>query len=102
MKKPLHMLTGVNIGDYEFNHDTIIDVIKKYKFGKENGNLFNYLHLRMDRGKVPSELLYKWAEYLRDNEIYFMVVDDYQLPPEGKDLVLDREEIEKIQEIAGE
>mgnify|MGYP003288571563 CR=1 FL=1 len=28
MKKPLHMLCGVNIGDYEFNHDTIIDVIK--------------------------------------------------------------------------
>ena len=39
MKKPQHMLCGVNIGDYEFNHDTIIEVIKKYKFGLENGNL---------------------------------------------------------------
>ncbi len=34
------MLTGVNIGDYEFVPDTILDVVKKYKFGKENGDVF--------------------------------------------------------------
>ena len=43
MKKPLHMLTGVNIGDYEFKPDTIMDVLKKYKFAKEeNGGLFRF------------------------------------------------------------
>ena len=73
MKKPLHMLVGVNIGDYEFNHDTIIDVIKKYKFGLENGNLFRFLQLRMDRGRPTKERLYEWAKYLHDNEIYFHI-----------------------------
>ena len=42
MKKPLHMLTGVNIGDYEFVPDTILDVVRKYKFGKENGDVFKF------------------------------------------------------------
>ena len=43
MKKPLHMQTGVGIGDYHFDPNNILDVVKKYKFGKENGGLFNFL-----------------------------------------------------------
>ena len=102
MKKPLHMLTGINIGDYEFDHNTIIDVLKKFKFGKENGGVFNWCPIRLDRGKVPSELLYKWAEYFRDNEIYFMFKNGYARGKAVVELVLTKEEIEKVQEIAGE
>ena len=101
MKKPLHMLTGVNIGDYEFNPDTILDVIKKYKFGKENGGIFNYLVLRMDMAKPTEEQLCTWAKYLRDNEVYFSIVDCY---PRVGELCsyIPGEYKKKVAEIAGE
>ena len=35
MKKPLHMITGINLGDYDFDPDTFMDLVKKYKFGKK-------------------------------------------------------------------
>ena len=56
MKKPMHMLTGVNIGDYHFEPDNILDVVKKYKFGKENGGLFNFLSIRMDKERPEGAL----------------------------------------------
>ena len=78
MKKPLHMLTGVNIGDYEFKPDTILDVIKKYKFGKvEDGNLFRFLSIRVDWERPTSEQLYEWARYLSENEVYFSITNNY-------------------------
>jgi hypothetical protein len=61
------MLTGVNIGDYEFVPDTILDVVKKYKFGKENGDVFKFLTLRMDWERPTSEQLYEWARYFKEN-----------------------------------
>ena len=100
MKKPKHVLSGVNIADYEFNHDTIIDNIKKYKFGKENGDLFHFCVLRMDKGH-PGELLYTWAEYLRDNEVYFIIKNNYPRMGVIKP-VLSKEECEKVAEIGGD
>ena len=101
MQKKEHMLTGVNIGDYEFNPSTILDVIKKYKFGKENGGVFNYLRLRMDKEPPSSEQLYAWAKYLADNEIYFKICNNY--PRVGKITTYrSKEEMEMIAEIAGE
>ncbi len=101
MKKPEHMLCGVNIGDYEFVPDTILDVVKKYKFGKENGNLFRFLAIRVDKERPTSEHLYKWAEYFRDNEIYFCISNNYSRFEETP-LTLTKEETVKIGEIAGE
>ena len=101
MKKPLHMLAGVNIGDYEFNHDTIIDVIKKYKFGLENGNLFRVLHLRVDMGRPSKERLYEWAKYLADNEVYFQISNNY---PRIGELytILDKDDLKILSEVGGE
>ena len=95
------MQTGVNIGDYEFNPDTIMDVIKKYKFGNENGGVFRFLTLRMDWNRPTSEQLYTWAKYLAENEVYFLLTGNYPRYGELK-LRLTREEIEKLYEIAGE
>ena len=39
MKKPKHMLTGVNIAHYRLEPDELIDVAKRFKFGKENGGV---------------------------------------------------------------
>ncbi len=102
MKKPLHMLTGVNIGDYEFIPETILDVLKKYKFGKvEDGNLFRFLSIRVDWERPTSEQLYSWAKFFKENEVYFCITNNYN---RYKDipLVLTKEETEKIGEIAGE
>ena len=101
MKKPLHMLTGVNIGDYEFEPDTILDVIKKYKFGKENGGVFTYVALRMDQKSPTSEQLYSWAKYLADNEVYFSINDSYPRIGEMR-CYRSKEDMEKVAEIAGE
>ena len=101
MKKPQHMLCGVNIGDYEFIPDTIIDVVKKYKFGLENGNLFNFLSIRVDQARPTSEHLYAWAKYFAENEVYFCITNNYNRYKDTP-LTLTKEETEKIAEIAGE
>ena len=101
MKKPTHMLCGVNIGDYEFIPDTIIDVVKKYKFGKENGNLFNFLSIRVDQARPTSEHLYTWAKYFAENEVYFCIANNYNRYKETP-LVLTKEETEKLAELGGE
>jgi len=102
MKKPLHMLTGVNIGDYEFKPDTIIDVLKKYKFKKEeDGGLFRFLSIRVDWERPTSEQLYEWARYFKENEIYFCITNNYNRYKDTP-LIVTKEEMEKIAEIAGE
>ena len=101
MKKPLHMLTGVNIGDYGFSPEIVMDRVKKLKFGKENGGIFNYLSIRLRPADVPAETLYEWARYFRENGIYFKLSGNY--PRMGElNLRLNKEEIKKLQEIAGE
>ena len=101
MKKPKHMLTGVNIGDYGFTPDVVMDRVKKLGFGKENGGVFNYLSIRLRPADVPAETLYEWAKYFRENGIYFKLSGNY--PRMGElNLRLKKEEMEKLQEIAGE
>ena len=101
MKKPLHMKTGVNIGDYHFEPDTVLDVVKKYKFGKENGGLFNFLSIRLDKERPTSEQLYEWAKYFHDNEIYFKLSGNVSRIGD-KTPRLTKEETVKIQELGGE
>ena len=102
MKKPLHMQTGVNIGDYHFEPDNILDVVKKYKFGKENGGLFNFLAIRLDKKRPTSEQLYEWARYFHDNEIYFKISGNVPRRGDNRTPKLTPEETAKIQELAGE
>ena len=101
MKKPLHMLTGVNVVDYGYDPATFMDRVKKFKFGKENGSLFNFLTVRMDIARPTTAQLYEWAEYFRDNGIYFKLSGS--VPRMGEQIPkLTREENEKMQDIAGE
>ena len=101
MKKPIHMQTGVGIGDYHFEPDKILDVVRKYKFGKENGGLFNFLSIRLDKDRPTTEQLCEWAKYFHDNEIYFKLSGN--VPRQGERIPrLTREETEMIQELGGE
>ena len=101
MKKPLHMISGVNLGDYGFDPDNFMSLVKRFKFGKENGNVFNCLTVRLDQ-KAPSfEQLCEWAEYFCKNEIYFRIAGNYKRF-ERLSLRLTKEEIGKIAEIGGE
>ena len=95
------MLTGVNLGDYGFHKDTFMGLVKRFKFGHENGDVFNYLTVRLDQGRPSSEQLYEWAKYFADNGIYFRFAGNYNRW-EKIALRLSKEETEKIQEIAGE
>ncbi len=101
MKKPLHMQTGINIGDYEFIPEKVIDVVKQYKFGKENGGLFNFLIIRVDWQRPTSEQLYEWARYFRENEVYFIIDGNFPRYGEQKP-ILTREETERLCELGGE
>ena len=95
------MLSGVNIGDYEFVPETILDNVKKYKFGNKEGDLFNFLTIRVDWERPTSEQLYEWAKYFRDNEIYFIISGNFPRYGEQVPRISD-EEMEKMGEIAGE
>ncbi|MBR5140236.1 MAG: hypothetical protein IKV16_04190, partial [Clostridia bacterium] len=101
MKKPRHMLTGVNIGDYGFDPDTVMDRIKKYKIGKNNGGVFNYVRFRLDQKRPTTEQLREWAQAMRDNEVYFQTCGDY---PRVGDLYtrMTKEEVKMLTEIGGE
>ena len=101
MKKPKHMLTGVNIGDYGFDPDKVMDQLKKYKIGKNNGGVFTFVRFRVDQKRPTTEQLREWAETLRENEVHFMVVNNY---PRVGDLytTLTKDEIEMLHEVGGE
>ena len=101
MKKPLHMLTGINLVDYGFDPDTFLSLVKRFKYGNKPGDVFNYISVRLDQKMPTFEQLCEWAEYFRDNKIYFEIVGNH--PRVGK-LVskLTKEQFAGIKEIAGE
>ena len=102
MKKPLHMLTGLNLVDYGFDPDTFLPLVKRFKYGKENGDLFKFISVRLDQKRPTDEQLFEWAEYFRDNKIYFKTTGNYARFDKEVDLKLSRETTQKLHEIAGE
>ena len=101
MKKQKHMITGLNLVDYGFDPDTFLPLVKRFKVGKENGNIFNYLTVRLDQKMPTIEQLYEWAQYFHDNEVYFKLVGNH--PRKGELFsILSKEEMAKLQEIGGE
>ena len=102
MKKPERMCVGVNIGDYDFDPDKVMDLFKKYKFGNDNGGLFRYLVLRMDQKAPTTEQLYQWAEYLGKNEVYFSIVNNYRRGSKELMQYRTKEEMEKVAELGGD
>ena len=101
MKKPLHMLTGINLVDYGFDPDTFLPLVKRFKVGENYGGVFNYISVRLDQKMPTIEQLYEWAEYFRDNKVYFKIVGNH--PRIGKLFSrLTKEQFAKIKEIAGE
>ena len=101
MKKPLHMLTGVNIGDYGFDPDKVMDQLKHFKIGKNNGGIFTFVRFRVDQKRPTTEQLREWAQAMKENELYFMIVNNY---PRVGELytTLTKEEIEMLHEVGGE
>ena len=101
MKKPKHMLTGINLVDYGFDPDTFLPLVKRFKVGKNYGDVFNYISVRLDQKMPTIEQLYEWAQYFHDNEVYFKIVGNH---PRVGELFsrLSKEEMAKIQEIGGE
>ena len=102
MKKPLHMLTGLNLVDYGFDPDTFLPLVKRFKHGKENGNVFNVISVRLDQKRPTTEQLYEWAKYFHDNEIYFKTSGNFPRFEKEVTFTLSKEETEKIAELAGE
>ncbi|MBE6645072.1 MAG: hypothetical protein E7612_06830, partial [Ruminococcaceae bacterium] len=102
MKKPLHMLTGLNLVDYGFDPDTFLPLVKRFKYGKENGDLFKFISVRLDQKKPTDEQLFEWAEFFRDNKIYFKTAGNYARFEKEVNLQLTKETTEKLHEIAGE
>ena len=101
MKKPLHMLTGINLVDYGFDPDTFLPLVKRFKVGDSVGGVFNYISVRLDQKMPTIEQIYEWAEYFRDNKVYFKIVGNH--PRVGKLFSrLTKEQFAKIKEIAGE
>ena len=101
MKKQKHMVTGINLVDYGFDPDTFLPLVKRFKVGKNYGDVFNYLTVRLDQKMPTIEQLYEWAQYFHDNEVYFKLVGNH--PRKGELFsILSKEEMAKLQEIGGE
>ena len=101
MKKPIHMLTGINLVDYGFDPDTFLPLVKRFKVGENYGGVFKYISVRLDQKMPTIEQLYEWAQYFKDNKVYFKIVGNH--PRVGKPVSkLTKEQFAKIKEIAGE
>ena len=101
MKKQKHMVTGINLVDYGFDPDTFLPLVKRFKVGKNHGDVFNYVTVRLDQKMPTIEQLYEWAQYFHDNEVYFKLVGNH--PRKGELFsILSKEEMAKLQEIGGE
>lgn len=95
---PQTILHGVHIGEHSFETDKILDEIKQRC--TEEG--MNYVVIRLGGRKILPETLYRWAEYLAQNEIYFAYL--YTVwPDENGDIVscLTAETVAQLQRIAG-
>ena len=102
MKKPLHMITGINLADYGFDPDNFLDLAKRFGHGKENGDVFNILSVRLDQKRPTTEQLREWAEFFRDNGIYFKTSGNFARFEKEVNLKLTKEETDMLCEIAGE
>ena len=95
------MLMGVNIGDYGFDPDKVMDQFKKFKIGKNNGGVFYFVQFRMDQKRPTTEQLREWAQHMRENEVYFQTVEN--TPRVGNIYSrLSKEEIAMLYEVGGE
>ena len=101
MKKPLHMVTGINLVDYGFDPDTFLPLVKRFKVGENYGGVFDYISVRLDQKMPTIDQLYEWAKYFNENKVHFKIVGNH--PRVGK-LVskLTKEQMAKIQELGGE
>ena len=69
MKKPLHMVTGINLVDYGFDPDTFLPLVKRFKVGENYGGVFNYISVRLDQKK----------KLLEDSVTQIMVLGEVRL-----------------------
>lgn len=93
------VLNGIHIGEHDFIPEKIIDEIKSRCIDKG----FNYAVLRPHGEGITQEDYCKWARYLAENKIYFMLL--YTIKNDCtniKESKLTRETVQKIKETAGE
>lgn len=95
------VVTGVNLGDYEFIPETILDVAEKYGYGK----YFKWASIRCDVTDIEEHYYYEWAQYFKEHGIYFEIENSQRstkLVKTGKKSFLTKEIVSRIKEIAGE
>ena len=95
------VVTGVNLGDYEFVPETILDVAEKYGYGE----YFKWASIRCDVVDIEEHFYYEWAQYFREHGIYFEIENSQRstkLVKRGQKSFLTKEIVSRIKEIAGE
>jgi len=92
------ILNGVNIGEVNFDKDSVIDEIQKRCIDQG----FNFVSIRPRGDNVDQESFISWAKYLAENKIYFIFLYATQHAPYGKESYFTAETITKMKEIAGE
>lgn len=97
MAKNDFIVSGLRVQrDSKLTGDKLIAKFESY------GTDFKFFILRLDCAKFDEEDIYNFAQYFRDNEIYFVTHGSYQNPPEGTKHILTKKIAEKMQSIAGE
>lgn len=99
MKREKKVISGVNISDYGFDPNRVIEDVKKYGDGK----IFRWCPIRCDQGDISIELWREYARYFKEKGIYFTIHNSSRgiNLPEGKKSHLTKEVVKDIQDIAG-
>ncbi|NLD87184.1 MAG: hypothetical protein GX633_02870 [Clostridiales bacterium] len=92
------IISGIHVGEHSFEPEAVIREIKERCIDRG----MNFVTIRTNRETVPAEYFYKWAEFLRDNKIYFIFLYTIQHAPAGRVSQLTKEIVSGIKEIAGE
>jgi len=93
------ILSGVHIGEHSFHVESILDELKERCVDPGH----NFVTIRPPSHRfVPQEYYVKWAQYLADNQVYFVFLYTCQRTPSDRRSHLDPETVTKMKEVAGQ
>lgn len=100
MKREKKVISGVNIGDYDFDCTKVIEYMQKYGDGKT----FRWCPVRCDQGEITLDMWREYAKYFKEHGIYFTIHNSTRFGKlaDGRLSHLTAEMIEQIQSIAGD
>ncbi|MBO5878977.1 MAG: hypothetical protein J6Q68_00280 [Clostridia bacterium] len=92
------VLNGIHIGEHSF----VTEEIKNEIYERVIKPGYNFVTIRPRRTvDIPQHYFIEWAQYLAENEVYFVFLYTIQNAPDGKVTHLEKETVSEMKRIAG-